>query len=163
MDASLFFWVHSMSANGDGLADVLAGLIKDSDNGLSESAARSALQGPERTVFSQDEFDRLVLDLQRRQVIRLRHDKKGRTLYPFEQADTPLPGKIEREKDLEPHMEGYLWRQFHEKFLNSEPQHYSLVVQNTARGGTANGLWRRPDLTAAVVTQYKYSRVPQLV
>jgi hypothetical protein len=69
---------------------------------------------------------------------------------------------VTREMDLEPHVEGYLWRNFHERFLDAEPQNFSLIVQNTARGGPPNGIWRRPDIVAAVVSRYTYSPIPQL-
>ena len=148
-----------MAATHDELARRLLSLVEEHEQPeLSSDAAYSALQSIAKTRMPREEFDVLVRDLLRDQKIRLNRDNKNPALRVFDKSESLLPEKIECEKDLEPYLEGYLWRHFHDEFLNAQPQHYSLIVQNTARGGQPNGLWRRPDLTCGATIKMRGQR-----
>jgi hypothetical protein len=109
-------------------------------------------------------FDELVLRLyQQGQIAEDRITSPNqRILRLHAAAEWHLPTQITNERQLEPHVEGFLWRRFGERFLDHDLRNYRLIVQNTAHGGVAAGLWTRPDLAAAVVTRYIYAPTAQL-
>lgn len=142
----------------------LLDLIAENQRGIEAVAARSALEQDMGVSLSLDAFDELVLRLQ--QLDRITEDQTTnpprRILRTRIRLDWRLPTQIANERDLEPHVEGFLWRRFGESFLDPDLRNYSMIVQNTAHGGTAAGLWTRPDLAAAVVARYVYAPLPQL-
>ena len=46
-------------------------------------------------------------------------------------------------------------------FYDPPPPSFSVVVQNTARGGSRGGRWTRPDICAGCISRYNYAPVPQ--
>jgi hypothetical protein len=142
----------------------LLDLLAENQRGIEADAARSALEQDKGISLSQGAFDELVLRLQQRNTVTddRTTNPPRRILRTHTVADWRPPTRIANERDLEPHVEGFLWRRFGERFLEPDLRNYSLIVQNTAHGGTAGGLWTRPDLVAAVVARYAYAPLPQL-
>lgn len=146
----------------DALASALLKLLHDLDDGTPVTAAKAALCRSEGLKLTDVQFDELILSLQRQLKLDVVYKGQSRTIVPHSTTLQSLPTRIEKERDIEPFVEGYLWRHFHDRFLLSEPQNYNLIVNNTARGGVADGVWKRPDVTVAVVSRYAYHPVPQL-
>jgi len=140
----------------------LAELIRDNQRGIDAEAAHSALQQGSDAVLAMEDFDRLVLRLQQKGQIDVQHFARHRLLRTYTAVFPGLPTAIASEQDLEPHVEGFLWRRFGNHFLDNDLTNYSLIVQNTAHGGIPAGLWTRPDLAAALVVRYKFTKLPQL-
>jgi hypothetical protein len=73
---------------------------------------------------------------------------------------THLPETIECERDLEGWFERYVWKRAATVFFQPPPRSLSIIVQNTARIGSASGRWTRPDLCMACISRYHYSPSP---
>jgi hypothetical protein len=144
------------------MEDSILELVRFANDSLAADIVHSALQRELGIRLSQSEFDSILLGLQRKLLVRVDERGRRRMVSEYSRTVEALPHPVTREMDLEPHVEGYLWRNFHERFLDAEPQNFSLIVQNTARGGPPYGIWRRPDIVAAVVSRYTYSPIPQL-
>ena len=146
------------------LGESLVALVAGNERGIEASVVRSALAEEKGIGLTDDAFDGLVLMLyQQEQIIDDRITNPNRRILRLHTAiEWRLPTRITSERELEPHVEGFLWRRFDEKFLDLDLRNYSLIVQNTAHGGVTAGLWTRPDLAAAVVTRYTYAPTPQL-
>jgi hypothetical protein len=146
------------------LEERVLAFIAQNQRGIEADAVRSALAQETGVTLTQDDFDQLVLRLN--QLGRVAEDRitspNRRILRIRTSVEWRLPTELRNERDLEPHVEGFLWRRFPERFLDFDLRNYSLIVQNTAHGGIPAGLWTRPDLAAAVVTRYTYAPVPQL-
>ena len=152
-------------SNGESeeLEQRLLKLVQENSHGISKDVALAALRAS-CAGLSKDRFDELVLGLQRRNQTRIETGAYGRSWLREMVAVEPPgcePELINNETHLEPCVEGFLWRCFASKFLDQSDGH-SLIVQNTARGGAADGLWSKPDLTVAVVSRYIYTPNKQL-
>lgn len=148
----------------DELEQSLVALVAENVRGMEARAVHSALEEEKGIKLTNDAFDELVLRLQQQdQIVEDRITNPSRRILRLRTAtEWRLPDQISSERELEPHIEGFLWRRFGERFLDIDLRNYSLVVQNTAHGGVAAGLWTRPDLAAAVVTRYTYAPIPHL-
>jgi hypothetical protein len=146
------------------LQQSLVALVAGNERGIEAGVVRSALEEEKGIGITDDAFDDLVLGLyQQNRIIDDRITNPNRRILRLHTAtEWRLPAQIGSERELEPHVEGFLWRRFGEKFLDLDLRNYSLIVQNTAHGGVAAGLWTRPDLAAAVVSRYTYAPAPQL-
>ena len=72
-----------------------------------------------------------------------------------------MPHSIEREKDLEPWFERYLWL-CAQTLYDPAPQNFSVIVENTARRVGTGKRWSRPDICLACVSRYRYQPTPSL-
>ncbi len=127
-----------------------------------QSAILAALNREAEQPITGERFDAAVLRLQTASQISVRHDG-GRTLLSLrnDTASAP-PWPIYREVDFEPYVEAYLWRNFQSAFSHASHDGASVLLQNTARGGPTDGVWKRPDITAAVVSRYHFAPAPEL-
>jgi hypothetical protein len=148
----------------DELEQGLVALVAGNERGIEANAVHSALEEEKGISLTHDAFDELVLRLyQQDQIVEDRITNPNRRILRLRTTtEWHLPPRVTNERELEPHVEGFLWRRFGERFLDLDLRNYSLIVQNTAHGRVAAGLWTRPDLAAAVVTRYTYAPIPQL-
>jgi hypothetical protein len=150
-----------------GRAMTLQSSILTSLEGLETSIPQRALHvavDRARSIqTSVDEFGEAILSLQRLSQVEVIHPQFGAPRVRLAlNVPNPAAHAINLERDLEAPFEQFLWRNFRERFAQVSNPANSLIVQNTARGGTLGGVWKNPDLTAAVVSRYEYFPTPIL-
>jgi hypothetical protein len=162
-------WVLRSRLNEVGdMADILLQAailekLEGMETALSHRALQTALTRSVDAELPADAVAAAVLALQQQGRIRVDHPPGAPQTVRLTSTEVePRIGIIERESDLEPHLESYLWRNFRDQFGRVSGGSDSVIIQNTARGGSLDGIWKNPDLTAAVVSRYEYHPFPVL-
>lgn len=145
------------------LQDFILKSLEGLETSIPQRALHSAVDRARSIETSADEFGAAVLALQQLSKVEVDHPQFGvpRIRLPLNVPNAAVDA-IKSERDLEAPFEQYLWRNFRERFAQVSNVADSLIVQNTARGGTLGGVWKNPDLTAAVVSRYEYFPTPML-
>lgn len=137
----------------------LFALLPGEGDWISGRAAQAALEERLSVDIDADTFAKCIWQLGER-VLWLPHEDLIRRRLAEDRASPPR--SIGAEVDLEPWFERFIWKKALPFFYDPPPQGFNLVVQNTARGGTAAGRWTRPDLCAACISRYHYTPSAQL-
>jgi hypothetical protein len=139
-------------------------LVPEDGSSIGFDALRAALSEQLRGDIAEDDLGRLIFAMGSLQpnsrAIEWLPDER-RLRRRSDDGVPNLPHSIEREKDLEPWFERYLWLNAR-SFYDPAPRNFSIVVENTARTVGAGRRWSRPDLCLACVSRYLYRPVPML-
>jgi hypothetical protein len=138
---------------------VLFDLLPAEGDWLSRDAAHAALNDQVNKDLSDEDFDHCIWQLGQR-VIWLPNERRLRRQIANGYGD--LPEEVTCERDLEKWFERFAWSHAISLLYDPRPKSYSLIVQNTARGGIQSGRWTRPDVCLACISRYQYAPHPSL-
>jgi hypothetical protein len=137
-------------------SDVLFRLLPEDGSPIEIAVAAAALSEELGVEVDENELHKLIFADRRMQVVPAGRGIR-RTLAA---VDSGPPSEIQKERDIEPWFEHYLWQQ-RSTFYDPSPITLNTVVENTARIPGQPGRWTRPDVCMGCVARYRYTPQPQ--
>lgn len=142
------------------LSQILLSLLPEAGEPIGRKVLQDALSQQIGEEIADATIDELLYNLTlRRKIEWIEEGRQVRLDIPGKHPQ--FPPTVEKERDLEPWLERYLWLN-PSLFFDPVPQGLKLMIQNTARIAAGTGRWSRPDICMAAVTRYKYQPSTQL-
>ena len=136
------------------LREILYQLLPDDGGYIAFDAAIAAASGLIGRQVDENELAQCVFALGAERVVDWLPSERQIKRGVLGQNQLP-PSSVQKERDLEPWFERYLWS-YARSFYDPSPLSFSAIVELTARVHGGPGRWTRPDLCMACVSKYRY-------